>query len=176
MLSSQTFTLHGYIVQDWNGNIKYFNCSYTKLYASQERDIQCTCNNFTDYITCCILYRRILLISQVFSPLHLHITSKWLERMPIVISQATFPVATRYKRDIQVYIFPDRSLEYCINGHHTHHIPVKAEVVKLTLKLSTNTLSLSEPYLSAPTAGEFHMLMNTCIYTPTLQYACLYCL
>ena len=93
-----------------------------------------------------------------------------------VIPQATFLVATCYKRDVQVYIFPDRSLEYCINGHHAHHIPVKAEVVKLTLKLSTNTLSLSEPYLSAPTAGEFHMVMITCIYTQhcsTCVYICL---
>ena len=31
---------------------------------------------------------------------------------------------------------------------------MKAEVVRLTLKLSTNTVTLSEPYLSAPTAGE----------------------
>ena len=54
VLSSQTFTLHGGIVQDWNGNIQYFNCS-----ASQEKDIQCTCNDFTDYIACWFMHSTI---------------------------------------------------------------------------------------------------------------------
>ena len=47
-----------------------------------------------------------------------------------------------------------RSVEYCINGHHNGHLPVKANCTQLSLSLSSTTLTLTEPYLASNTAGE----------------------
>ena len=47
-----------------------------------------------------------------------------------------------------------RCIEYCINNHHSGHLPVKADVIPLSLSLSTTQLTLTEPYLANKTAGE----------------------
>jgi len=47
-----------------------------------------------------------------------------------------------------------RNISYCVNGHHNYRIPVRANVVQMSLKLSTNKLVLSEPTISAVNSGE----------------------
>ena len=57
-------------------------------------------------------------------------------------------------------------MEYCINGHHNGHLPVKANCTQLSLSLSSTTLVLTEPYLASNTAGKCnHIPGRTCILT-----------
>ena len=42
-----------------------------------------------------------------------------------------------------------------MNDHHSGHLPVKANVMPLSLSLSTTRLALTEPYLASKAAGEY---------------------
>jgi len=50
-------------------------------------------------------------------------------------------------------LFICRSIKYTVNDHHSSHLPVKARVTELSLKLSTNTVKLTEPPLARQSTG-----------------------
>lgn len=48
----------------------------------------------------------------------------------------------------------NRNICYSVNGHHHYRIPVRANVVEMSVSLSTNVLTLTEPLISPVNFGK----------------------
>ena len=59
-----------------------------------------------------------------------------------------------YVKCFSLLILYSRCLEYSINVRHTGHVPVKANVIQLTLSLSTTQLTLTAPSITSKAVGE----------------------
>ena len=52
------------------------------------------------------------------------------------------------------YRYYNRNISYSVNGHHHYRIPVRANVVEMSVLLSTNELVLTEPLISPVNFGK----------------------
>ena len=53
-----------------------------------------------------------------------------------------------------MYYYNNRNISYSVNGHHHYRIPVRANVVEMSVLLSTNELVLTEPLISPINFGK----------------------